>query len=41
MLKEMDQLEQERLKEETDIKKALAKELKYNQYLEKQREKLQ
>ena len=40
MLKEMEQLENERLKEEAEIKKALEKELKYNQYLEKQREKL-
>lgn len=40
MLKEMEQLENERLKEEAEIKKALQKELKYNQYLEKQRDKL-
>ena len=36
----MQLLEQERLKEEAEIKAALDKELKFNQYLEKQREKL-
>lgn len=41
MLKEMEKLEQERLKEEAEIKAALEKELKYNRYLEQQREKLQ
>jgi hypothetical protein len=30
MLKEMEQLENERMKEEAEIKKALSKELKYN-----------
>ena len=41
MLKEMEKLEQERLKEEAEIKAALQKELKYNKYLEQQRVKLQ
>lgn len=41
MLKEMEKLEQERQKEELEIKQALQKEQKYNQYLEKQRGKLQ
>jgi hypothetical protein len=34
MLKEMEQLENERLKEEAEIKAAIQKELKYSKYLE-------
>lgn len=41
MLKEMEQLEIERMKEEAELKQAYMKELKYNKYLEQQREKLQ
>ncbi len=41
MLKEMEQLENERLKEEAEIKAAIQKELKYAKYLEQQRDKLE
>ena len=41
MLQEMEQLEIERMKEEAELKQAYMKELKYNKYLEQQREKLQ
>lgn len=40
MLQEMEKLEEERMKEEEQIRKAMEKELKYSRYLEQQKSKL-